>query len=88
MAFPSRSSLVAIKTLGPPAITAVAGYAIAWVQARMGRKVRIRIGEFEAEARTLTEIKALLHQAAEFQDGLRTQDEKQAQESSNTKGKC
>jgi hypothetical protein len=66
--FPLPEFIVAMKTLGPPVITALAGYAAAWVQARNGRKVRIRIGEIEAEARTVAEIEKLLKKAAEFQD--------------------
>jgi hypothetical protein len=57
-----------MKALGPPVISGLAGYAAAWVQARNGRKVRIRIGEIEAEARSISEIETLLKKAAEFQD--------------------
>jgi hypothetical protein len=66
--FPLPEFIVAMKALAPPTITALAGYATAWVQARNGRKVRIRIGEIEAEARTVAEIEKLLEQAAQFQD--------------------
>jgi hypothetical protein len=76
LGFPLPEFIVTMKTLGPPVITAVAGYATAWVRARMGRKVRIRIGEFEAEARTVGEIETLLQRAAEFQDRLRADGEK------------
>ena len=66
--FPLPEFVIAIKTLAPPVITAVAGYATAWVQGRMGRKMRIRIGDVEAEGRTLAEIEALLRMATEYQD--------------------
>jgi hypothetical protein len=52
--------------LGPPAITAIAAAAGAWVQARYGRKARLRIGELEVEARTIGEIEELLKLAAKY----------------------
>lgn len=66
--FPLPEFVVAMKTLGPPTITAIAGYAAAWVQGRSGRKVRLKIGEIEAEGRTVDEIEQLLKKAATFQD--------------------
>lgn len=45
-----------------PAVTAVLG---AWAQARFGRKVRLKIGDTEAEARTPEEIEKLLALAAQ-----------------------
>jgi hypothetical protein len=82
--FPLPEFIIAIKTLGPPVISAVAGYAVAWIQARAARKLRIRIGEVEAEAGTLAEIEALLNRAAQFQDGSRAAIERRAPDSSNT----
>jgi siroheme synthase len=35
----------------------------AWLQSRYGRKVRLKNGDIEAEARNIEEIKALLEQA-------------------------
>jgi hypothetical protein len=35
----------------------------AWLQARYGRKVRLKIGDIEAEARDAAEIEELLRQA-------------------------
>jgi hypothetical protein len=52
----------------PSAITGLAAVAGAWVQARYGRKVRIKIGDIEAEGRSITEIEQLLERAASFQD--------------------
>jgi hypothetical protein len=41
----------------------------AWLQARIGRRVRLRVGPdgFEAEARTIEEVERLLERAKEFQ---------------------
>jgi hypothetical protein len=36
-----------------------------WLQARFGRKVRIKVGDIEVEARTAEEVDALLKQALE-----------------------
>ena len=55
-------------TLGPPVIAAVA---VAWVQARYGRKVRLKFGDLEAEGRTTAEIGELLKRVAEFRGGQR-----------------
>ena len=64
-----------IVTLGPPVIAALAAVAGAWVQARYGRKVRVKIGEVEAEARSTAEIETLLKRALEFRQGQRDTDE-------------
>ncbi|MGI8841068.1 MAG: hypothetical protein ACR2F8_09875 [Caulobacteraceae bacterium] len=66
--YPLPEFIVAIKALGPPAITALAAAAGAWAQARFGRKVRLKVGDVEAEGRTVAEIEKLLNMAAEFQD--------------------
>lgn len=55
-------------TLAPAVIAAVAGLCGAWVHARYGRKVRLKIGDVEAEGRTVEEIEALLQKAKEFQE--------------------
>jgi hypothetical protein len=54
-------------TLGPAA-AALAALCGAWVQARYGRKVRIKIGDVEAEARTIEEIEQLLKRAQAFRE--------------------
>ena len=59
-------------TLGPPVIAALAAVCGAWVQARYGRKVRLKVGDVEAEGRTVEEIESLLKRAAEFRDSDRT----------------
>jgi hypothetical protein len=53
--------------LGPAVIAASAAVCGAWVTARYGRKVRLKIGDVEAEGRTVEEIEGLLKRAAEFQ---------------------
>lgn len=55
-----------IKTLSPAVVPAAAAVCGAWVQARYGRKVRLKIGDVEAEGRTTAEIETLLGQAANF----------------------
>ena len=47
-------------------MTAVAALCGAWIQARYGRKVRIKIGDVEAEGRNVEEIERLLQRAADF----------------------
>ena len=65
--YPLPEFIVAMKVLGPPAIAALATAAGAWVQARYGRKVRLTIGDVEAEARTPEEVESLLRIAKQFQ---------------------
>lgn len=55
-----------LVALGPPVIEALAAVAGAWVQARYGRKVRLKVGDIEAEARTTEEVETLLRRAVEF----------------------
>ena len=57
----------------PPVVSAAAAVCGAWVQARYGRKVRLKIGDVEAEGRTAEEIERLLEQAAEFQSAREKQ---------------
>jgi hypothetical protein len=59
--YPSASFL--ITTLAPPALTAVAGIAGAWIHARAGRKIRLRVGAVQVEASTTKEIEQLLKSA-------------------------
>jgi hypothetical protein len=49
--------------LVPAAIAAIAPLCGAWVQARYGRKVRLKIGDTEAEGRSVEEIETLLQKA-------------------------
>ena len=46
----------------------VLGMAIStWLRARYGRKVRLKIGEIEAEAQSLEDVERLLQRAEQFQ---------------------
>jgi hypothetical protein len=63
-------------SFGPQVITALAAVAGAWVQARYGRKVRLKVGDIEVEARTIEEIERLLERAASFQNSTVKTDEK------------
>jgi hypothetical protein len=56
-----------VVTLAPavlPVITAAAG---AWLQARFGRKISLRIGDIEAQASSIKEVELLLAKARAFQ---------------------
>jgi hypothetical protein len=64
-------------TLGPPAIAATAAILGGFVQARYGRKVRLKFGDAEAEGRTVEEIQNLLQQVKEFHDRHSTKDGQQ-----------
>jgi hypothetical protein len=50
--------------LGPPAMTALAGVAVGWLQGRAGRKVRMKVGDTEMEARTVAELREMVALAA------------------------
>jgi hypothetical protein len=65
--YPQPEFILAITLLATPAITALAKAAAAWVQARNGRKMRLKIGDIEAEGRSIKEIEELLKKATEFQ---------------------
>lgn len=54
--------LKAAATLTVPLATAVG----AWLHARYGRKVRIKIGDIEVEAQTGKEVEQLLERAQDF----------------------
>jgi hypothetical protein len=42
-------------------------FVAAWLHGRSGRKVRLKVGEIEAEAQTVEEVEKLLKQAEEIQ---------------------
>jgi hypothetical protein len=48
-----------LLSFGQEAIPPLAALAGAWVQARYGRRVRLKIGDVEVEARTIEEIERL-----------------------------
>ena len=57
-----------VKTLGPAVVPAAAAVCGAWIQARFGRKVRIKVGDIEAEAHTTEEVERLLMTAVAIKD--------------------
>ncbi len=56
--------LQAAATIGPIVGTAVG----VWLQGKYGRKVRLKIGEIEAEAQTVEEVEKLIDRALELQE--------------------
>ena len=52
-------------TSAPVALPAVMGFAGAWVQAKFGRKVRVKKGDLEIEAGTVEELGLLLEKINE-----------------------
>jgi len=54
---------VIIQALGP----VMAGILGAWLQSKVGRKVRLKLGDFEAEASTVQEVEQLIQRAKELQ---------------------
>ncbi|WP_250530490.1 hypothetical protein [Caballeronia sp. ATUFL_F1_KS4A] len=52
-----------IKELGPAAIGVIGTAAGAWISGRSGRKVRLKVGDIEVEARTVKEVDQLLLRA-------------------------
>ena len=52
-----------VVTLSIPAATALIG---AWLQARFGRKVRVKVGDVEVEAATPQEVEKLLERAKAY----------------------
>jgi hypothetical protein len=62
--FPLPEFLVVLTA----AITPLAGLCGAWLQARYGRKVRVKIGDVEAEGRTVEEVDELLKRAVKFRE--------------------
>lgn len=49
-----------------PTLAAVGVAVAAWVQGRYGRKARLKIGDIEAEARTVEEVEKLISRAKKF----------------------
>ena len=58
-----------IKELGPAAIGVIGTAVGAWISGRNGRKLRLKVGDIEVEARTPEEVAQLLQQAAALQVG-------------------
>ena len=53
-------------TMAPGAFPAFTGLIGAWLQARFGRKVRLKVGDVEAEASTVADVEELLERAKAF----------------------
>jgi hypothetical protein len=51
----------------------------AWISAKLGRKVRIKIGDLEAEASTIKELETLLEKANEIRKQMEQPDDEGAQ---------
>jgi hypothetical protein len=66
--------LVPIAQVAIPALGVVLG---GWLQGRFGRKVRIKVGDVEAEARALEEVETLLQRVQEFKASVERKDETQ-----------
>jgi len=64
-----------------PFIGAATAIFAAWVTARYGRKVRLKIGNVEAEGRSVAEIDTLLQRAVDFQasESRRLRDEQDSE---------
>lgn len=58
--YPLPEFIASLKVLGPASMGALGVVLGAWVQGRNGRKARLKIGDTEAEARTIKEVEALL----------------------------
>lgn len=57
-----------IKELGPAAVGVLGTAVGAWISGRHGRKVRLKIGDIEAEGRTKEEVIELVKHARTLQD--------------------
>lgn len=64
---PTYLGSFAVKALNSRSFVAIAGAAAGWLSARGGRKVRLKFGDIEVEARNREEIEDLLKVAREFQ---------------------
>lgn len=61
--------ITAIKDFGPIGVCVAA-----WLQGRAGRRVRLKVGEIEAEARTPAEVKELFRHALDVRLSMSEQD--------------
>jgi len=67
LGYPVPEFILFLKDVAPMVITAATAVCVAWVKAKPGRKVRLKIGDVEAEGQSTDEIAKLLAQAKEFQ---------------------
>src|ERR1051326_6226478 len=56
-----------LKFLSSPMAPVLATAVGAWMHARLGRKERLKVGDFEAEAQTVEQVRELLDHAVQFQ---------------------
>lgn len=56
-----------------PVLTGILG---AWLQSKTGRKVRLKVGDVEVEARTVSEAEKLLERAQALQTKQKSPEEK------------
>jgi hypothetical protein len=68
LGYPLPEFIFAIKDIATPLIGALGVVAGAFVQAKYGRKVRLKIGDDEAEARNVAELEELWKIAAKYRD--------------------
>ncbi|KVW61709.1 hypothetical protein BGV52_29630 [Burkholderia ubonensis] len=64
-----------VKELGPAAIGVIGTAVGAWINGRAGRKVRLKVGDVEVEARTPEEVEQLLKQVQALQTDQRGKQE-------------
>jgi hypothetical protein len=57
------TAIAMAKVAGPPLFTVLG----IWLQSRYGRKVRLKVGDIEAEARTIQEVEQLIARAQDIQ---------------------
>jgi hypothetical protein len=57
-----------VTVLAAPALGVIGGALGAWISGRAGRKVRLKVGDIEVEARTIEEFELLLQRAQALQD--------------------
>ena len=56
-----------LGVLAPAAITGVTAIAVNWLNARNGRKVKVKIGDLEAEAGSAAELEQVIRLAQKYQ---------------------
>ena len=62
--YPIGEFVVSFHTIGPTLEDTL----VSWLRSRSGRSIRIKVGEFEAEARKIEEVHALVEAARFFQE--------------------
>ena len=65
-----------VLTLAPATIAGVTHVLATWIKARYGRKMRFKVGDKEAEAGSIEEIKALLNE--QFNEEKKPSDREQS----------